>query len=294
MDRTNSLGEYLRARRELVQPEEVGLPPGGRRRVPGLRREEVAMLSGISGDYYLRLEQGRDQRPSEQVLDALARVLRLDADATAHLHRLGRPVATRGAMSEREKVRPSLAQLINSWTTTPAYVQDRLTNVLAANAIATALSPNYSAGQNLLRAVFLDPGEREFRREWEQVTADGVASLREMSNGKLDDPDLVELVGDLSVRSEQFRWLWARHDIKRRIGQLALFDHPQVGPLELHGEKLAISGTDGLMLVVFHADPGTRTAESLALLASLIDPAPRPRQQRAATPGQAGDDSQSR
>ena len=252
------------------------------------------MLSGISGDYYLRLEQGRDQRPSEQVLDALARVLRLDADATAHLHRLGRPVATRGAISEREKVRPSLAQLINSWTTTPAYVQDRLTNVLAANAIATALSPNYSAGQNLLRAVFLDPGEREFRREWEQVTADGVASLREMSSGKLDDPDLVELVGDLSVRSEQFRWLWARHDIKRRIGQLALFDHPQVGPLELHGEKLAISGTDGLMLVVFHADPGTRTAESLALLASLIDPAPRPRQQRAATPGQVGDDSQSR
>jgi len=287
MDRTNSLGEYLRARRELVQPEDVGLSPGDRRRVPGLRREEVAMLSGISGDYYLRLEQGRDQRPSEQVLDALARVLRLDADATVHLHQLARPAATGTANSKPEEAPPSLRQLINSWTTTPAYIQDRLMNVLAANPIATALSPHYAAGQNLLKAVFLDPADRKFRREWEQATADGVASLREMSSGKLEDPDLMELVAELSVRSERFRQLWARHDIKRRIGQLALFDHPQVGPLELHGEKLSISGTSGLMLVVFHADPGTRTAESLALLASLIDPVPR---SQPATPKQVGDD----
>ena len=246
------------------------------------------MLSDISGDYYLRLEQGRDQHPSEQVLDAPARVLQLCPDATSHLHRLARPAANREAISKPEQVPPSLAKLIDSWTATPAYVQDRLTNVLAANAIAMALSPNYVAGRNLLKAVFLDPADRKFRREWEQVTADGVAGLREMSSGKLDDPVLAELVGELSVGSVRFRQLWARHDIKRRIGQLALFDHPQVGPLELHAEHLGISGTNGLKLVVFHADPGTRTAESLALLASLIDPAPRSQHQRTA-PKQVGD-----
>lgn len=271
VESSNRLGDYLRARRELVQPEDVGLPSGGRRRVPGLRREELSMLAGISGDYYVRLEQGRDQHPSAQVLDALARVLLLDADATAHLHRIARPARRGDTIGRPEAVPPSMVQLIDGWTSTPAYVQDRLMNVLAANKIATSLSPNYSPGRNLLKAVFLDPADRELRRDWEQAAADGVAGLRSLVGANLDDPALVELVGELSVRSERFRRLWVRHDVKSRRGGISIFDHPQVGPLELHSEKLAISGTGGLMLVVFHADPGSRSAGSLALLAGLVD-----------------------
>ncbi|HEY0577519.1 MAG TPA: helix-turn-helix transcriptional regulator [Pseudonocardia sp.] len=272
MDSSNRLGAYLRARRELVQPEDVGLPSGGRRRVPGLRREELALLAGISSDYYLRLEQGRDHHPSAQVLDALAAVLQLDADATAHLHRLANPTPGRGLLGKPVPVPPSIAQLINSWTSTPAYVQDRLMNVLTANPIASVLSPHYAQGHNLLRAAFLDPADRAFRQDWERATENGVAGLRALIGADVDDPDLVELVGELSAHSDRFRELWGRHDVMVRTGGIIRFNHPEVGLLELHGEKLTISGTENLMMVVFHADPGSRSAESLALLASLVDP----------------------
>ncbi|MGW0212536.1 MmyB family transcriptional regulator, partial [Streptomyces sp. NPDC003233] len=179
MDRTNALGEFLRARRALVRPEQVGLPGGGLRRVPGLRREEVAMLAGISSDYYLRLEQGRDRNPSVQVLQAIAGVLRLDADATAHLVGLAQDRPGPGVRSGRrtQQVPASLLQLIDGWPRNPAYVQNRYTDCLAANALATALTPNYRPGVNLLRAVFLDPAERELRRDWEDLTEEGVANL---------------------------------------------------------------------------------------------------------------------
>jgi transcriptional regulator with XRE-family HTH domain len=272
VDSSNRLGAYLRARRELVQPEDVGLPSGVRRRVPGLRREELALLAGISSDYYLRLEQGRDHHPSAQVLDALAAVLQLDTDSTAHLHRLASPTPRRESPSKAEPVPPSIAQLINSWTSTPAFVQDRLMNVLAANPIARMLSPHYAPGHNLLRAAFLDPEDRAFRQDWERATENGVAGLRALIGADVDDPDLVELVDELSARSDRFRELWSRHDVKMRAGGIIRFKHPEVGPLELHGEKLTISGTENLMMVVFHADPGSRGAESLALLASLVDP----------------------
>ncbi|MGW5433128.1 helix-turn-helix domain-containing protein [Streptomyces sp. NPDC004059] len=274
MDRTNALGEFLRARRALVRPEDVGLPGGGLRRVPGLRREEVAMLAGISSDYYLRLEQGRDRNPSVQVLEAIAGVLRLDADATSHLVGLSQDRPSPGVRSGRrtQRVPASLLQLIDGWPRNPAYIQNRYTDCLAANALATALTPNYRRGVNLLRAVFLDPAERELRRDWEDLTEEGVAVLRSEAGADADDPRLRDLVGELSLRSERFRTLWARHEVRPRRGRVSHLTHPQVGDLDLQSEKLSVDGTDGLTLVVFHAEPGSRSAELLDILGSLAAP----------------------
>ncbi|NEA32432.1 helix-turn-helix transcriptional regulator [Streptomyces sp. SID13031] len=270
MPNSNRLGEYLRARRELVQPEDVGLPPGGRRRVHGLRREELALLAGISSDYYMRLEQGRDLHPSDQVLDALAKVLQLSPDATAHLHELAHPVGRRELAGSVDDVPPSLLRLINNWTTTPAYVQDKLLNILASNPIAVELSPHYFAGTNLLREVFLDPSQKTFRPEWDLITTNGVAALRAQVGSNLDDPDLVALVDELSAGSDRFRELWNRHDIVARISGVNRFDHPDVGHLDLHAEKLQINGPEGLTLCIFHADPGTPSAEGLARLTARL------------------------
>ncbi|MGC1213145.1 MAG: helix-turn-helix transcriptional regulator [Micromonospora sp.] len=273
MESRNALGEFLRARRELVRPEEVGISGGGMRRVPGLRREEVAMLARISPDYYLRLEQGRDRNPSPQVLRALARVLRLDDAATAYLMGLTAEGMSRRPRSPArhptEVVPASIRQLIDGWTTSPAYVQNKLSDVLAVNAIATALSPNYAPGANLLRAVFLDPTERALRRDWEELTEEAVASLRANAGFDMDDPRLLSLVGELSVRSDRFRRLWARHDVRPKTGRISHLRHPQVGDLDLQSDKLLISGTDRLVLVVLHAEPGSRSAELLGILSSL-------------------------
>lgn len=265
----NRIGEYLRARRDLLRPEDAGLPAGGRRRVPGLRREEVAMLAGISTDYYLRLEQGRDQHPSAEVLNALARVLQLDADATAHLHGLAAPGTRRRAASRPEQVPASVRQLIDGWTSNPAYVQNKFADVLAANALVTAISPNYAPGVNILRAVLLDPAERELRRDWEELTQEGVASLRAFVGPDVSNPRLTELVGELSVRSERFRQLWGRHDVQPKRSRVSRLTHPQVGELDLQSNKFLIGGMDGMVLVVFHAEPGSRSAELLGILGSL-------------------------
>jgi transcriptional regulator with XRE-family HTH domain len=155
-----ALGQYLRARRELMRPEDVNLGTVGRRRVRGLRREELAMLAGISSDYYLRLEQGRDHHPSAQVIDALARALQLDEDATARLHSLSHTSAVRPRPKEPEQAPASIEQLMASWPHTPAIVLGRHMDVLAANALASALSPVFTPGVNLVRAVFLDPEPR--------------------------------------------------------------------------------------------------------------------------------------
>ncbi|MGW7259704.1 helix-turn-helix domain-containing protein [Streptomyces sp. NPDC054834] len=273
----NALGEFLRARRALVRPEDAGLPGGGLRRVPGLRREEVALLAGISADYYLRLEQGRDRNPSVQVLRALARVLRLDDETAEHLFGLAqvRPADGRGGgraagrARPRETVPASIRGLIDGWPRNPAYVQNRYTDVLAVNTLATALTPNYALGVNLLRAVFLDPAERELRRDWEDLTEEGVATLRARAGADVDDPRLLDLVGELSVRSERFRTLWARHDVRPRRARVSHLSHPQVGDLDLHSDKLGVDSAGDLTLVVFHAEPGSRSAELLDILGSL-------------------------
>jgi transcriptional regulator with XRE-family HTH domain len=274
----NLIGEYLRARRELVRPQDVGIPDlGGRRRVPGLRREEVAMLAGVSNDYYVRLEQGRDQHPSQQVLDALARALQLDDDATAHLHRLATPPTRRRRKIARpEKVPAGILQLIAAWSETPAYVQGRYMDVLAANPIATALAPYYAKGENLVRATFLDPRVCDMHGDWEHLTESTVAGLRSLVGPDIDDPRLNELVGELSVRSERFRQLWARHDVRPKRSSATRIDHPVVGPLELSYEKLPIPDTDRQMLSIYHAEPGSPSAQALALLLTTAAEEPEP------------------
>jgi transcriptional regulator with XRE-family HTH domain len=271
MDGENLIGRFLRARRELVRPEDVGLPDFGRRRVPGLRREELAMLAGVSADYYVRLEQGRDQHPSEQVLDALARALRLDDDATAHLHELARPAPRRRrrAPVRAERVRPGLVDLLETWTHTPAFVLGRCMDVLAANRLAGALHPVCAQGGNMVRTSFLDPGAAERFPELAAVRQDTVAALRASIGPDLDDPALTDLVGELSLKSEEFRRLWARHDVRDKTWGRKRIVHPQVGELDLAYESFAVNGADGQMLVTYHADAGSPTERALALLSSM-------------------------
>jgi transcriptional regulator with XRE-family HTH domain len=269
MPATNVIGEYLRARRELVQPEDVGLQNLGRRRTPGLRREEVAMLAGVSADYYIRLEQGRDQHPSTQVLDALARVLRLDEEATAHLHGLAQPPPRRRRRSSRpERAPDAVVQMITSWPTTPAYIFGRYLDVLSASPLASALAPWFTAGENLVRGAFLDPRRRELRPDWERSLGGTVAALRANVGADIDDPRLTELVGELSLRSEQFRQLWARHDARPKGSGTTVMHHPQVGRLELSYTKFPIPDTDRLTLSIYHAAPGSPSERALALLAT--------------------------
>ncbi|WP_062428968.1 helix-turn-helix domain-containing protein [Herbidospora daliensis] len=262
----NLLGEYLRARRELVTPDQVGIPSLGTRRVPGLRREEVAMLAGISAEYYLRLEQGRDRHPSVQVLQAIARVLRLDDDS--YLLGLAEEKPRRARRRSRKEVVPASTARLVAALPFPAFVEGRYLDVLTANALATAISPRLKAGGNRLRDVFLDPAEQALFPDWERATAVLLAGFRQSVGSDIDDPRFIELVGELSLASEHFRRLWGRHDVAGRLGATLTFDHPQVGELRLDREKLAVSGTDGLMLVIYHPEPGGEAAEKLALLAS--------------------------
>jgi transcriptional regulator with XRE-family HTH domain len=265
MDRANRIGAYLRARRERVTPADVGLQPGDRRRVPGLRREELALLAGISTDYLIRLEQGRDRHPSAQVLDALARALRLDADATAHLHALAQE-PPKAARQDPDHLPPGLRRLLDAWPQTPAFVHSRLMDVLAANAPATALSPIYTPGTNLVRATFLDPSVRALhRRAYDDVAESVVSGLRAQVGPDVDDPALAALVADVSHHSPAFADIWARHDVRPRPGTgTSILEHPEAGELVLHYEKLAVSGAHGQTLVVYHADPGSRSAHALA------------------------------
>jgi transcriptional regulator with XRE-family HTH domain len=284
VDSDNRIGQFLRARRERLRPEDVGLPDYGRRRVPGLRREELATLAGVSADYYMRLEQGRERHPSDQVLDALARALELDDDAAAHLHELARPAARRRRPAARaERVRPELRQLMRAWSHTPALVMGRRMDVLAANGLATALHGGFACGHNLVRLVFLDPAARELYPDWDDIARDTVAVLRASVGPDLDDPQLTELVGELSLKSAEFRRLWARADVREKKHGVKRFVHPLVGELTLRYESFAVSGKPGQVLIVYHAEPGSATEQALALLSSLaVDEATTPADPRPA------------
>jgi transcriptional regulator with XRE-family HTH domain len=268
VSRPNTLGEYLRARRELVDPADAGVPVTGVRRTPGLRREEVATLAGVSADYYLRLEQGRDRNPSPQVLEALARVFGLDATATQYLLSLSaaRPAAPR--RPRREVVPAGVRQLLGVLAL-PAFAESRMLDVLAANPLATALSPSMRPGANRLRSLFLDPDAHDLYPDWEQAIAGMVASFRASIGTDVEDPRIAQLVGELSLASEPFRRLWARHDVRALAGAPVRMHHPQVGPLELRREKLTIGDSGGQLLVIYHAEAGSESASSLALLGSL-------------------------
>lgn len=267
MSRPNALGEYLRARRELTDPADAGLPVVGVRRTPGLRREEVATLAGISADYYLRLEQGRDRNPSPQVLESLARVFRLDAIATEHLLSLStaRPAARR--RPRREVVPTGITQLLDA-INLPAFVESRMFDVLAANRLAGAVSPNLRPGVNRLRTIFLDPAEQALHPDWEKTAGGLVAGFRTSVGGDVDDPRIVQLIGELSLGSEKFRRLWARHDVTALAGGSMRLRHPRLGILELRREKLPIADSGGQILAIYHAEPGSESARALDSLRS--------------------------
>ncbi|MFD3450722.1 helix-turn-helix transcriptional regulator [Streptomyces sp. NPDC058691] len=270
MTSEDALGSFLRARRELIQPEDVGIATEGRRRVPGLRREELAMLAGISTDYYLRLEQGRDRNPSAQIVDSLSGALMLDDEAAAYLRALAvSPPRRRRARRRPDRVPVGIDQHVRLHLDIPSFVHDRYMNVISANPLAEALSPCHRVGTNVLRTTFLNPEVRELYEDWERTAHSLVASVRALASPDLDDPQLAELVGDLSIKSEDFRRLWARHDVRARISGSAHLLHPQIGPVSLNFQKLEIIGTDRQIIVIYHVPPGSDAAERLALLANI-------------------------
>ena len=224
------------------------------------------MLAGLSADYYVRLERGKDRHPSAQVLSSLARVLRLDVTEEQHLLSM---IAPRPQTAKRrprlvERVPDRLYRLISALPI-PAFIEGRWSDVLGANSLATALSPRLIEGHNRLRSFFLDPAEQDFHHDWSGVAPDVVAGLRQSIGTETDHPRAVELVGELSLGSQEFRRLWARHDVKRLESSSALFDHPLVGELALDREKL--TSPEGLILVLYHPT-SSDSAERLQILAS--------------------------
>lgn len=271
------LGDFLRSRRARIQPEEVGLPSHGRRRVPGLRREEVAQLAGVSVDYYIRLEQGRGPSVSDTVLDAVARVLRLDDTERAYLHAVARPrKPSRGSATPR--VRAGVQLMLDSMERTPAFVLDVRMDVLAWNALADAVfgySRSTPDGRNIPRHVFLDPASRDFYPEWSAVAVQCVAHLRMQAGHHQEDRRLTSLVGELSLKSEDFRRLWADHPVRACAYGVKRIQHPVAGPLTFPYETLTITEDPNQSLLVYTPQPGSDTAERLALLGSwTTSPAP--------------------
>jgi transcriptional regulator with XRE-family HTH domain len=230
----NALGDYLRARRQQVRPEDVGLVSGARRRVPGLRREELAMLAGISAEYYLRLEVGRDKHPSAQVVEALARALRLDTKATQHLHSLANPTGSDNPDLAGARAY-ALTELIDQFLM-PAIVANRYLDVLTSNAIARALSPEFTPGQNFLRWRFLDPAAHEIYPEWGEATESLVCGLRELAGPCTKDRRMRALIDELCADSARFRELWIEGTAVGYHAGIRQLRHPLASgrPLSLH------------------------------------------------------------
>ena len=269
----NALGDYLRARRGQVRPEDVGLVQGARRRVQGLRREELATLAGISSDYYLRLEQGRDKNPSAQVLDALARALLLDIKATEHLHQLAVASGSHRDHGYVETVTDGVDELIEQFAM-PAIVASRCLDVLAANSIARALSPGFTPGENFLRWRLLEPAARDFYVDWDEATDVAVSGLREAAASDPTDPRLRSVIDELLAASERFRELWARADVGYRVGIMHM-RHPKVGDLHLQRNRFNIPHSGGQHLLIYRAELGSESAAALDALRAVASAAPR-------------------
>ncbi|WP_328383645.1 helix-turn-helix transcriptional regulator [Streptomyces sp. NBC_00400] len=266
----NHLGDFLRARRAGLQPEDVGMASYGTRRVAGLRREEVAVLAGVNADYYTRLEQGREHNPSPQVLDALSRALRLDADARAHLHRLAGAVpGDQPTDHAAERVSPALRQLMDGYPNTPAFVMSRAMDLLAANALADALYAPFGPADNLARMTFLDPASRHFYTDWNRAAQATVANLRQAAGFEPDNPRLRALVRTLTEHSTDFARLWNSHTVRGKTQNAKHLLHPGVGPLTLTYQAFDVRDAPGQQLVIYHAEPGSPSAQALHLLGSL-------------------------
>ena len=276
MDTRDDIREFLTSRRAKISPEQAGLPAyGAKRRVTGLRREEVAMLAGISVEYYTRLERGNAGGVSEDVLEGIARALQLDEAERAHLFDLvrttnrARPTRRRPA---QERVRPAVQRILDAMVGVPAYVRNGRLDILAANPLGYALySPVFTdpiGTANMARFIFLDPGAAEFFHDWEQVANDAVAILRAEAGRDPYDRRLSDLIGELSTRSDEFRVRWAAHNVKfHRTGTKTLH-HPVVGDLTLAYEALELPGDSGQRILVYTAEPGSPSQEGLNLLAS--------------------------
>ena len=269
------LGRFLRARRSQVTPADVGFTPGaGVRRTPGLRREEVAALAGVSIDYYTRLERGKETRPSPAVTDALARALKLDEDEHEHL----RALAARAARYAPEPphapsrtVRPQLKLLLETLRPNPAYITSRTLDLLAANPGALALYAGLddwpATHRNLGRFLFLHPAAREIYADWDNQIRGCVARMRALAGTDPDAPDLAALVGELLLKSPDFAKLWERYDVTRRTAaQNKTFHHPQVGTITLGFQGMQLEGTPGQRLGIYLAEPGTPDHDAMILL----------------------------
>lgn len=274
MDVRKDAAEFLRTRRSRLSPEDAGLPAwGGNRRVKGLRREEVALLAGVSVEYYVRLERGNLGGASQSVLDAVANALQLDEAERAHLHDLARTSSTRAGTGRqtRPTVRPPVQWLLDSMTDTAAYVRNARIDILATNTLGRALyAPVFEmlGKPNVARFVFLDPRSQEFFVEWPKVAGESAALLRTLAGENPYDQGLTELVGELSTRSETFRTLWAAHDVRQHRTGVKRFHHPLVGEMTLSYESMELTADSGLRVNAYVAEPGTPSAEAFNLLAS--------------------------
>jgi transcriptional regulator with XRE-family HTH domain len=267
-----ALGEFLRNRRGRIGPSEAGLPAGTRRRqTPGLRREELAALAGVSVDYYIRLEQGRDTHPGAAVLDALAAALRLDDEERAHLHSLAYNAANKARTRAPRAVtaRTGLVQLLETVRPTPAYVLDPTSNVLATNPEGSQLMAGIDAWpparRNVVRYVFTHPAAREVFVSWRRMAEDCVAHLRTVAASDPGSPELAALVTELCAASAEFEQLWQHYDVRVKSGSRRTFHHPAVGRFELTSEIL--TAVDGQRFVAFQATPVSTDYDAITLLA---------------------------
>ncbi len=273
MDPSAELSEFLRTRRARLTPAEVGLPRyGHRRRVPGLRREELAQLAGVSVAYYTRLEQGNGRNVSAEVLDAISAALQLSETEHAHLIHLAKPTRTKRRTVAPQRVRAGLLELLSAMDGVPAYIWGRRTNVLAWNRTASALFGDWAArapeDRNWARITFLEPVSQELFLDWDAKAADVVGQLRLDAGLHPNDPQLSALVGELSVRSEEFRELWASHNVKRKSHGSMRLMNPLAGELTVRYETFALPGDQELSLSTYHAEPCSPSEETLRLLAS--------------------------
>lgn len=265
-----ALASYLRGRRAVVTPAQVDLVSSGHRRVPGLRREEVALLAGVSVDYYVRLEQGRETNPSAQVLDALASGLRLPYDGRLHLFRLA-GLAPRTRAATTTYVDPLLRQLLDAWSGQPALIYNRPYDVLASNDLADALFgwQGGKARENLLELVFLRAEGRALYRDWDEVARNVVAGFRLAYGMDPGDPRTRAVLARLLAGSSSFTSLWRENDARGKQAATKHLVHPEVGPVTLRSQTFDVRSAPGQELVVYHAEPGSSSADALALLGTL-------------------------
>ncbi|WP_327420396.1 helix-turn-helix transcriptional regulator [Streptomyces sp. NBC_01527] len=275
LDPRAELSEFLRTRRDRLKPADVGLTDySRRRRVPGLRREELAQLAGVSAAYYTRFEQGNARNASREVVDAISRVLRLSDAEHAHLLQLAQLKRhfAKGVEPPRQQVRPEVRELLTAMEGVPAYVWGRRSDVLAWNQTASAVFGDWAArapqDRNWARITFLDPASRKLFTDWDTKAHDVVGQLRLWAGLHPDDALLASLIGELSMKSEDFRKLWAAHDVKRKTHGTMRLTHPLVGDLTLRYETLALPGDQEQSLSTYHAEPGSPSEQALRLLAS--------------------------